>query len=33
MKNRDEQKARIDEMKIIREECITNRDILPAKTT
>ena len=28
MKNREEQKARIDEMKIIREECMTNRDII-----
>ena len=33
MKNREEQKARINEMKSIREECITNRDILPVKTT
>lgn len=29
MKNREEQKARIDEMKTIRNECMTNRDIIP----
>jgi hypothetical protein len=29
MKNREEQKARIDEMKTIRNECMTNRDIVP----
>jgi hypothetical protein len=27
MKNREEQKARINEMKTIRDECMTNRDI------
>jgi hypothetical protein len=30
MKNRDEQNARVAEMKVIRDECITSRDITPA---
>ena len=33
MKNREEQKTRIAEMKTIREECMTNRDILPEQGT
>ena len=30
MKNRDEQNARVAEMKSIRDECITSRDIAPS---
>ncbi len=33
MKNREEQMARIDEMKSIREECMTSKDIVPATKT
>lgn len=33
MKNREEQKARIDEMKTIRNECMTNRDIVLEQNT
>jgi hypothetical protein len=32
MKNREEQMARVEEMKSIRDECITNKDILPSET-
>jgi hypothetical protein len=29
MKNREEQNARVEEMKSIRNECMTNKDIIP----
>ena len=32
MKNREEQNARVEEMKSIRDECITNKDIVPSDT-
>jgi hypothetical protein len=32
MKNREEQMARVEEMKSIRDECITNKDIVPTET-
>ena len=32
MKNREEQNARVEEMKSIRDECITNKDIVPNDT-
>lgn len=31
MKNREEQNARVEEMKSIRDECITNKDIIPSE--
>ena len=30
MKNREEQNARVEEMKSIRDECMTNKDIIPS---
>ena len=32
MKNREEQNARVEEMKSIRDECITNKDIVPTES-
>ncbi len=32
MRNREEQNARVEEMKNIRDECITNKDIIPNET-
>ena len=32
MKNREEQNDRVEEMKSIRDECITNKDIVPSET-